>query len=392
MKQLRMNPLASICGIAALCSSVACGSDDDTSSLAADAKPVLENYAALVYTNYSDALETAEALDAAVDTFVGAPTQVSQDAAKAAWKAARDPYGQSEVFRFYDGPIDNPEDGPEGELNAWPMDEVYVDYIVDDATSGIINDTATFPTLSKAIIAEQNEKDGEKNIATGYHAVEFLLWGQDRSATGPGDRPSTDYVTGATGTAANQARRGQYLEAVSELLVDDLTLVKDAWTPNATNYRSEFVALSATEGLRRILQGMGSLSGAELSGERMTVAVDNRDQEDEHSCFSDNTHRDLRNNALAIQNAYLGRYADGGVDGPGLDELVRARDATLDTKLQNQLQASLDAIAQITPPFDQALTTDAGRAKIIAAVDALQAETETIVEVATLLGVTLNLE
>jgi putative iron-regulated protein len=391
MKQLRMNSWAHVCGIAALCGSIACSSDDDGSSLNDDAKPVLEGYAALVYANYSDALTETAALKTAVDTFVATPTAANQTAAKNAWLAARDPYGQSEVFRFYDGPIDNPEDGPEGALNAWPMDEVYVDYVMGMATAGIINDTTGFPTLSKQIIAEQNEKDGEKNISTGYHAVEFLLWGQDLSATGPGARSFTDYVT-TGGTNANQARRGTYLRAVSELLVDDLTVVKDAWAPNATNYRAEFVALSATEGLRRILQGMGSLAGAELSGERMTVAVDNRDQEDEHSCFSDNTHRDIRNNALAIQNAYLGRYEDGSVDGPGLDDLVRSRDAALDTKLKNELQASLDAIAEIPVPFDQALMSDAGRAKILAAVDALQTETETIVEVATLLGVTLNLE
>jgi putative iron-regulated protein len=390
MKQLRMNPLASICGVAALCFSVACGSDDDTSSLAADAKPVLEGYASIVYANYSDVLETTEALDAAVNTFVATPTTANQTAAQNAWKAARDPYGESEVYRFYDGPIDNPENGPEGEINAWPMDELFVDYVQDDPTAGIINETASFPTLSKEIIAQQNEEGGETNISTGYHAVEFLLWGQDRSTSGPGARPYTDYLT-TGGTAANQARRGQYLRAVAELLVDDLTTVKDAWVPDvASNYRAEFVALSATEGLRRILQGMGSLAGAELSGERMSVAVVNQDQEDEHSCFSDNTHRDIHNNALAIQNAYLGRY--GSSDGPGLDDLVRARDAALDTKLKGQLQASLDRIGEIPVPFDQALTTDAGRALILAAVDALQAETETIVEVATLLGVTLNLE
>jgi putative iron-regulated protein len=385
-----MNPLASICGIAALSCSVACGSDDDGSSLGDDAKPVLEGYASIVYANYSETLTRTQALDTAVDSFVATPTAASLLTAQNAWKTARDPYGESEVYRFYDGPIDNPVDGPEGEINAWPMDEVFVDYVQDDPTAGIINETAMFPTLSKEIIAQQNEEGGETNISTGYHAVEFLLWGQDLSASGPGARPYTDYLT-TGGTAANQARRGQYLRAVSELLADDLTVVKDAWAPGvASNYRAEFVALTATEGLRRILQGMGSLAGAELSGERMSVAVENRDQEDEHSCFSDNTHRDIHNNALAIQNAYLGRY--GSTDGPGLDDLVSARDAALDTKLKGQLQASLDAIEEIPVPFDQALTTDAGRALILVAVDALQAETETIVEVATLLGITLNLE
>ena len=301
------------------------------------------------------------------------------------------PYGQTEVYRFYDGPIDNPEDGPEGALNAWPMDEVYVDYVEDDPMAGIINQAAMFPTLSKEVIADQNEEGGETNISTGYHAVEFLLWGQDLYAASAGMRPPTDYVTGPNGTAANQARRGQYLRAVSELLIDDLTTVQEAWAPSASNYRAEFVQVAATEALRRMLQGMGSLSGAELSRERMSVAVDNEDQEDEHSCFSDNTDQDIRANALAIQNVYLGRYGSN-LDGPGLDELVRARDAALDTKLQSQLQASLDAIAEIPYPFDQALASETGRAQIMEAVTALQTQTNTIGEVATLLGITINPE
>ncbi len=388
MKQLRMITLTRFCGLAALCASVACG--DDESSLADDAQPVIENYASIVYANYSEALETTEALVEAVDAFVAAPTLASQNAAKDAWKAARDPYGQTEVYRFYDGPIDDPLDGPEGAINAWPMDEVYVDYVEDNPNAGIINLTSEFPTLSKDVIAEQNEKDGEKNISTGYHAVEFLLWGQDLSASGPGARSFTDYVTGANATNANQARRGQYLREVSELLVDDLSSVRDEWAPNASNYRAELVGASPTEALRRILQGMGSLSGAELSGERMRVAVENQDQEDEHSCFSDNTHKDIYANALAIQNVYLGRYGD--LDGPGLDDLVRERDAALDTRLKSELQASLDAVQDIPVPFDQALATASGRAQILTAVQALQTQTETIVEVAALLGITLNLE
>lgn len=388
MKQLRMNPWARICGIAALGASVACGSDDAADSLTEDARPVIENYAANVYSNYTQSLEALEDLDAAITTFVTTPTQANLTAVKTSWTAAREPYGQTEVYRFYDGPIDNPDDGPEGAINAWPMDEVYVDYVEDEPMAGIINQTAMFPTLSKEVIAAQNEEGGEANISTGYHAVEFLLWGQDLSTQGPGARPFTDYVTGPTATNLNQVRRGQYLRAVSELLVDDLTSVQEAWAPNASNYRAEFLQESATEALRRMLQGMGSLSGAELSRERMSVAVTNRDQEDEHSCFSDNTHRDIYNNALAIQNVYLGRY--GGNDGPGIDELVRARDAALDTRMKSQLEASMAAVQQIPTPFDQALLSDAGRAQILEAVQALQLQTDTLVDIATLLGVTLD--
>ncbi|MBX3157168.1 MAG: iron-regulated protein [Deltaproteobacteria bacterium] len=375
------------CGLLAAALLIGCGGEDDDLD---DAPAVVDNYATIVHANYADALAKAVDLKTAIDAFVAAPTAASLEAAKTAWLAAREPYGQTEAFRFYDGPIDNPTDGPEGLINAWPLDEAYVDYVVGDDTAGIINDPAGFPSLTKDIIAEQNEKGAEENVSTGYHAIEFLLWGQDLSTTGPGARPHTDYLS-VGGTAANQARRGQYLKAIAELLVDHLTTVRDAWVPGGANYGRDFRALAPREAVRRVMQGLGSLSGAELSGERMATAFDNRDQEDEHSCFSDNTHRDLRANALSLQNVYLGRYA--AIDGPGFDELVRARDAQLDAKMQAQLADSIAKIEAIPVPFDQALLDDAnGRPKIRAAIDALLAQTETMVEVATLLGIKINIE
>lgn len=372
--------------LAIACAAACGGGHDDEPAPGA----VVDNYAAIVHASYSDSLGKARELKTAIDAFVAAPSPATLGAARTAWLAAREPYGQTEVYRFYDGPIDNPSDGPEGEINAWPLDEAYVDYVMDNANAGIINNPGMFPTLTKATIAEENEKGAEENISTGYHAIEFLLWGQDLSATGPGARPHTDYLT-TGGTAANQARRGQYLKAVAELLVDDLEWVTNEWAPGGTNYGSALRAADDNEALRRMLQGMGSLSGAELSGERMATAFDNRDQEDEHSCFSDNTHRDLRGNAIAIENVYLGRY--GTTDGPGIDELVRARDPALDTKMKTQLQASIAAIDAIPAPFDVSLNDDAsGRPKIRDAITALRAQTDTMVQVATLLGITINLE
>jgi putative iron-regulated protein len=372
-----------VCAAALLAAcAAACGGDDGGDL--ADAPPVVDGYVAIVRASYADSVQTATALRTAIDAFVAAPSAVTMQAAKTAWLAAREPYGQTEVYRFYDGPIDNPDAGPEGRINAWPLDEVYIDYVAGNPMGGIINNPAMFPTLTKELIADQNELGAEDNISSGYHAIEFLLWGQDLSATGPGARLHTDYMPGAD----NHDRRGQYLQLVAELLLHDLSWVANEWAPGSA-YEADF-RKAPKEALRRMLQGMGSLSGAELSGERMTVALDNRDQEDEHSCFSDNTHRDIRANALAIQNAYLGRY--GTIDGPGLDDLVKARDAALDARMQEQLDASLAAIAEIPVPFDQAITSDAGRAKVTAAIRALQAETETLVEIATLFGIQINLE
>src|SRR5262249_14556453 len=151
-----------------------------------------------------------------------------------------------------------------------------------------------YPTIDAELLVSLNEGQGEETISTGYHAIEFLLWGQDFNADGPGDRPFTDYVTGSGGTAANPDRRGQDLRAVAGLLVDDLQQVADAWKPNdSSNYRAEFESVDPKEALRRLLTGTGTLSGGELTGERMSVAFDTKDQEDEHSCFSDNTTNDF---------------------------------------------------------------------------------------------------
>lgn len=365
----------------------ACGGGDDDGL--DDAPAVIENYATIVHVSYEETVAKADDLKAAVDAFVANPDALTLSAAQDAWLVAREPYGQTEGYRFYDGPIDNPTDGPEGRINSWPLDEAFIDYVDGDADAGIINHPETFPTLSAQIIKDENENGAEENISTGYHAIEFLLWGQDFDDAGPGQRPFTDYVVG--GTNQNQERRKQYLSIVTDVLVSDLELVEQQWEPGATNYGSDFQTLDSREALRRILQGLGALSGSELPGERMGTALDNRDQEDEHSCFSDNTHRDLRANALSIQNIYLGRFGD--LDGPGLDELVAARDPELDAKMKAQLQASVDLIEVIPNPFDQAIQDDAdGRVKVKAAIDALKAQTATIVEIATLLGITINLE
>jgi putative iron-regulated protein len=98
------------------------------------------------------------------------------------------------------------------------MDESYVDSVEGAEGAGLINDRSF--AITKASITDQNERGGEENIATGYHAIEFLLWGQDKSETGPGNRAYTDFVDGK---AANADRRRLYLKTVvTELLVDDL--------------------------------------------------------------------------------------------------------------------------------------------------------------------------
>ena len=356
------------------------------------AESVARTYASVLYANYSDALAGAQAVQAAVDAFVAAPTAATLQAAKDAWLAARPAYLQTEMSRFYDGPIDNAEDGPEGLINAWPLDESYIDYVEGNPDAGIVNMTELHPTIDAELLVELNEGEDETTISTGWHAVEFLLWGQDRDPNGPGARPHTDYLTDGSGTAANQARRGDYVRAAAARLVADVASVRDEWAPNVPgNYRAEFLSVDPDEALRRLLTGMGTLSGGELTGERLAVAFDTRDQEDEHSCFADNTHVDHRNDQIGIQNGFLGRY--GSVAGPGVYDLVRTVDPALADAARDALAAARAAIFAIPVPFDQAILgadSDPGRQAIAAAITALNAQTDKIAESAEALGVPIS--
>ncbi|KIG14368.1 Iron-regulated protein A precursor [Enhygromyxa salina] len=385
---IRFGPLAALFALAL----GACTTDSDGSAPldAAEVAPIAEQYALVVAANYADVQTSAATLQTSIVELVADPSEANLEAAREAWLASREFYGQTEAFRFYDGPIDEPHAGPEGQLNAWPMDEAYVDYVEGMPDAGIINDPASYPVIDAALLIELNEQGGETNIAAGYHAIEFLLWGQDLSASGPGARPWTDFDTSGAGTANNQDRRGAYLLAAAELLVADIDGLVAAWDPDqADNYRAQFVAEAPNEIVRKMLLGIGSLSGAELAGERIEVALATQDQEDEHSCFSDNTHRDIIVDIVGIQNVYLGDYASTHV-GPGLYDLVAARDQALADRLTDDIQASLDAAMAIPAPFDQAIIND--RDAVQATVDALRRQTDTIVEVAALFEINLALD
>lgn len=371
--------------VVALISS-SCGSDDGGDTLLREA---IDNHAAGVHASYVASMDSATAMDSSIDAFVADPTNASLEAARQAWLDARDDYGPTEAFRFYGGPIDDEAEGVEGLVNAWPLDEAYIDYVEGAADSGIINDPEGFPTIDAGVLLDLNEQGGETNVSTGWHAIEFLLWGQDLSDDGPGDRPADDYVD-----APNADRRGLYLTTASDLLLTHLRGLVDAWAPDTENYRSEFVALEPNEAARRMITGIGELSRGELAGERMNVAYAERSQEDEHSCFSDNTTADIVGNARGIEMVLTGDYP-GGVSGPGVIDVVEAADEALANQLRSEIETSVSAVEAIPAPFDQHLVAglsddSPGRVAILTGIEALEAQTDTIVAAATAIGVAIN--
>ena len=389
----------------------AAGTLDETA-----AKAVVAHYSEIVYATFSDALSTAQTLQKAIDAFLAAPSDATLKAARDAWVASRPSYLQTETFRFGNTLIDDWE----GQVNAWPLDEGLIDYtdksyehalgnpggtanIIANTEIQVGEDKVDVKDITPEKLASLNELGGsEANVATGYHAIEFLLWGQDLNGTGAGAgaRPASDYLEGAGATGGHNDRRRAYLKAATELLVSDLEEMVGNWKPNvADNYRATLANEPVDSGLRKMLFGMGSLSLGELAGERMKVALEANSPEDEHDCFSDNTHNSAFYNAKGIRNVYLGEYTrtDGTkLTGPSLSSLVAKADPAADSTLKADLadtEAKMQVIvdhANKGEHFDQLIGADnaAGQQIIRDAIAALVKQTGAIEQAAGKLGIT----
>ncbi|WP_067147988.1 imelysin family protein [Pseudotamlana agarivorans] len=387
---------------------VSCSSDDDATSPSNDTEKseFIETYAKIASENYKDTYDTAVAMKSKIDAFIAAPSESTLTDARNAWLYARDFYGQTEAYREANGPIDN-EDllGTEGQINAWPLDEGYIDYVANGAggvvQNGLIGDTSF--DLTEENIINKNEFGKDDNISTGWHAIEFLLWGQDLNYDPvkdtydnyavSGERPFTDYTT-----ADFAERRKTYLQIVTNLLVNDLKDLNDAWASGG-DYRKTFEALPVDEALTNILNGIGFISNGEIAAERIIPAID-EGQENEHSCFSDNTNQDMWANVHGINNIIIGSYtteSGAKIEGLSLIDLVADENSEVADKLETKASetiSKLNALLNLGKNFDEIISEESlgsnGPAEQLS--EALKAQSKEIAEAASTLGVSITIE
>ncbi len=372
---------------------------------------ILDAYANIALDNYSDALRDAIELRFRIDAFASNPSAENFRAAKKAWLISRETYGATEIFRLSNGPIDAEEGwvadtygALEGQINAWPLDENMIDYTIDangNRTSGNIIDTkgefnpggedssaVNVKKITVDALTALNENGGEANVSTGYHAIEFLLWGQDQDysnflkdgvthgAMTAGQRNLSDFTSDK-----NAKRRLAYLKASAKKLVEDLTLVRSAWEKNVDGanglYRAALKgALSGDnaakniptkDALKQIFAGMGVFVKSELANERIAVAVLTPSEEDEHSCFSDNTHRDIQKNYEGFKNVLTSTYNGKKYGVSMLDALNPVKKAEI-MALMKSIEmkiASVDKMARTVAHFDYQIQPSNPQAKVI---------------------------
>lgn len=409
---------------APLLAAVALGALIAAGPASADTAPkvrdIVVTYADIAEAMYGDSLKTAKDLQAAVNAFLAAPTEANLDKAKAAWKAARVPYQQTEGYRFGNAIVDDWE----GRVNAWPLDEGLIDY-VDTKSYGDASDEN--PLYTANVIANTKIRVGKKtidatkitpklldslqeaggvesNVAIGYHAIEFLLWGQDLNGTGPGagKRPATDYDT-ANCTNGHCDRRAAYLKAATDLLVSDLEDMAKAWSAKG-KARAAVLKQKDKAALGTILTGLGSLSYGELAGERMKLGLILHDPEEEHDCFSDNTHNSHYYDELGIASIYRGKYTrvDGSVvEGPSVAAYAAAKAPDAAKEADAKVDAALAALKAIKDEadsgkeaYDQMIGEGnaAGNKLVQTGVDSLVAQTRAIEGVVAALKLKIKVE
>ena len=397
----------------ALCANAASNTEHVNSqkSTLAKVNPILDAYANIALANYGDTLKDAKSLKTAIDTFAKDPSEENLENTKKAWLKARESYGQTEAFRLSNGPIDA-EDGwiaetygsLEGQINAWPLDENMIDYTIDDKgekTSGNIIDTegsfnpggeestaVDVTNITVDAIASLNENGGDANVASGYHAIEFLLWGQDQDysnflkdaitngALQAGNRPLSDFTSDK-----NAKRRLAYLQVASEKIINDLELVSSAWEKNVDGTKGLYQAalknqlkgenasknIDSKEALKQIIAGLGVFIKSELANERIAVAVLTPSEEDEHSCFSDNTHRDITNNYLGFKNILTATY-NGKKYGKSLLDALDKETKTRIEKQMASIEAKIKSINEVTNTkehFDYQIRDESPQSKVI---------------------------
>lgn len=279
---------------------------------------ITETYKSL-YTN-SQTLVTAVA-----NLTIGDEAKLT--AVKNAWMATRSPWEKSEGFLY--GPVDT--EGIDPAIDSWPVN---------------VNDINNILNSSVAITESLLENNNE---ARGFHTIEFFVWGLN------GNKPASQLT----------AREIEYLVAASRNLKAKTEQLYNGWSSSQGNFANNFITAGKAGNLLYTSQKTALL---EFTDGIITIATEvatgkleeplngnngGAKPEAEESRFSNNSKLDFADNIRSIQNIYLGDY--NNVDGKGLSDIVKAKNATLDTSIKSKITAAINAIESIPGTFTAAI-------------------------------------
>lgn len=310
----------------------------------------------VIVAGYQSLNDKAAAFHLTTVTLFNNPSQENLLAAQEAWKAVRTPWEQGEAHIF--GPVDALSIDPH--LDTWPLN-------TNDLQS-LLNSQSSF---SASEIINWNDD------VQGFHTMEFLLFGD-------GVQDNQKLITEMS------LLEQEYLVACAEVFKSYTQNLFDAWTvaqdpndststaykdllltPNNDVYASQ---LGVVEELINGMIGIVDEVGNGKIADPFATSISTADTSLVESQFSWNSLADFSNNIQGVQNIYRGEFAQQA-DKTGIIDFVTAADASLATRIDNEITAAIDAINAISGdnnmPFRQVILDESGRARVQLAIDAL---------------------
>ncbi|MED6300576.1 MAG: imelysin family protein, partial [Verrucomicrobiota bacterium] len=218
----------------------------------------------------------------------------------------------------------------------------------------IINNKEKYPSITTELLRSINLKAGKSGFTTGYHVIEFLLWGEDSDRSSSGKRSFKDYDKSNSELAK---RRADYLVACCDLLIEDLENLVSEWDHESkNNLRSHLESMTSDQAIRKILRIVSVLADG-LAESQIGSIISKESVFKEQSTFSDTTHFDFLHTVAGISNLAAGAYV--GLDGKlqvlglGLIGLAEQAPNARAEKIRSLINDAMKSAQAFKGPFDQ---------------------------------------
>ncbi|NTX36231.1 peptidase M75 [Myxococcus sp. CA033] len=325
----------------------ACGDDSDnpTDDSKVTQELVVTFADKVVVPTYARLATRLTELDAACVSLAAAPTADKLAAAKAAWRAARIPWEQSEGFLF--GPVDSFSYDPA--LDSWPVSHTELEGVLAN------NDALTQQYVSNL-----------KNEQKGFHTLEYLIFGDGGTKTvGQLTPREFEYLKGLSAElkAVGQILHGRWVQSVDGNAPFRDTLATAGQSGNTAYPSVQAAAQEMVGGITTILD--------EVANGKIADPFTAEDPNLVESQFAYNSLEDFTNNIRSVENAYLGHLQGETKTGSSLRDVVGV-DSALDVKIRQQIAGSISALAAIAEPFRESITNTTEKPKIVAAQEAIR--------------------
>lgn len=353
------------------------------------------------YTGLSRASQSAQVVDSKLASFLYHPNPMTHGELKQAWRQAYDDFLRAMVFAYL--PIQDPPEWYSKhiayrdlltQLDSWPIQGGYIDYVPGYPFSGIVNDLTL--VIDEQTLRNQHLFTDNSNASIGYHALEFMLWGDNgersphdffpQENTAPvllnegehnhenseagldqGTEPAPEVHAHTEETnqpgmpePQNHNRRRQYVQVISEVLQKDLIRVQRRWEPS-TGYYAQLIQQSTPDNtLQAALIAAQRLISEEILNKRFTL---------ESSEFSASSARDIEMLLHGLQLWF--NPEDDGLQEGSLMFLMEQASAAKAGAFMQQLEQSQQCLATLNSDPEKAKVEQC-KQQVIGLLSALQ--------------------